>query len=106
MHRRKSGALHGFYCAGVRCHVAIAHFAGFRDGGATDTGDLHGRNHSKKPDPLTSGDHMGQISFSNSGSNRHCERALQARSCDFARRQRYLSLKQQRNSMRFAAPFH
>lgn len=76
-HRRKSGALHGFYCAGVRCQVTIAHLAGFRDGGAADTGDLHGRNHSKKPDPLTSGDHLGQISFSNSGSNRHRERALQ-----------------------------
>jgi hypothetical protein len=76
-HLPKSGAFHGFYCASVRCQVTIAHFVSLREGVAADADDLHGRNQSQKADPLTSRDAMGQISFSNSGSNRRRERELQ-----------------------------
>jgi hypothetical protein len=77
-HRGRSGAFHGFSCASVQCHVMIAHLAGLRDGVAAAKGDLQGRNQNEKPDPRTSGDHMGQISHSNPGSKHRRKRALQS----------------------------
>jgi hypothetical protein len=77
-HRPRPGAFHRFSSTSVRCQVTIAHFFSLREGVAACTNDQHGRRQNKKTDPLTSGDHMGQINFSGPGSNRRRKRALQS----------------------------